>query len=167
MRLLLLLALLATVPARAQEASAQDDVTPESVLASTWAEALGGAEAVAWALEDAAADSTLAGPEEDGDADRALRTAALGAAGTSATLAAAVQFSLALADAPERASVDAALTDDAVALHGLLVWVAETASGEDAGEPGAPPAWAERAAQVRALAARLGGAVGALGLSAE
>ncbi|HEX9952964.1 MAG TPA: hypothetical protein VGB53_14430 [Rubricoccaceae bacterium] len=170
MRLALLLALFAAAPVRAQDASAFDDATPDAVLAATWAEAMGGAEAVAWALEEAVA--VLADPEDsvddeetNTDAARALRTASLAAAGTAATVATAMQFSLALADPPERASVDAALTDDAVALHGLLVEIAETASGEDSDARSDPGAWSARAGQVRALAGRLGGAAAALGIA--
>ena len=181
MRLVLLLALLAAAPVQAQPDFS--DVTPDGVLAATWNEALGGAEAVAWALDDVAADTLGAPAEAVGDANRARATAAVAAAATAATLVPAMQFSIALAGPSEQAAVQAALAEDVLGLHTLLMLVAETvdppppdptlrtarARSPDGtpAAPGdaAPEDWAARAAQIRTLAARLGGAVAALGLA--
>ena len=176
MRLALLFALLLSRTAAAQTAADFADVTPEAILAATWAEALGGADAVAFALDDMAADTTGAPPETVGEAGRARALATVASAGTAATLSVAMQFSLALADPAERPTVYLAVGEDTVALHGLLMLVAETAdpppddptllSAAPSGSAG-PPAvsWSERAAQVRALAGRLAGSTAALGLT--
>ena len=185
LRLALLLALLTAAPVRAQSAEDFSDVTPEAVLAQTWAEALGGAEAVAWALDDVAAppDTSLA-PAADASAHRrAAQTAATAAAATAATVGAVLPFSLALADPAERATLYAALGEDALALHGLLVLVAEEPSARPrrhartlrparsgrldapAGSDAPAERWDVRAAQIRQLAGRLGGALAALGLT--
>ncbi len=178
MRLFLLLALLLGRTAAAQPAADFADVTPDAVLSATWAEAFGGAEAVAWALDDIAADTTGAPPETAGDARRARALAAVASAGTAATLSAAMQFSLALAEPAERATVYAALGEDTMALHGLLTLLAETVdpppddatlfSAAPTGTLGAPDvSWSERAAQVRTLTGRLIGSVAALGIATE
>lgn len=184
MRLALLsLALLAAGPAAAQTGLV--GVTPDEVLAQTWAEALGGADAVAFALGDVADDTTGAPAGTVGEAGRARALAAVAAGATSATLSAALQFSIALADPAEQATVEAALAEDVVGLHTLLLLVAETVDPPppdptlQAADPmdadGGPPpmdagagldSWTAIAAQLRALAGRLDGAVTALGLSA-
>jgi hypothetical protein len=181
MRLSLLLVLLTALPAWAQapppaaaELAAMD---PDAVLAGLWAEALGGATAVSWALGGAAyEDSTgaaLPEPERLANVRRELMTAVTAASAASAHLSDALQFSLALADTSDRAEVYAALADDTVALHGLLVQTAEEAGDAvrapssaalDAG--GGRAAWRPRSAQVRTLVGRLEGATAALGLVA-
>ena len=178
MRLSLLLTLLLAAPVRAQTPEDFGDATPEAVLAMTWTEALGGAEAVAWALDDVAADTAGAPAEAVGDAGRARAPAAVASAASAATLGAALQFSIALADEAERATVHAALGADAVALHTLLMVVAETVdpppddptlvSAAPEGVPDeAAVSWGAYAGQIRAVAGRLGGAVAALGLASE
>ena len=175
------LVLAARAPA-AQPGDAYPDVTADAVLAQTWAEALGGAEAVAWALDDVADDTTGAPAAAHGEANRARATAAVASAATAATLVPALQFSIALAGPSERASVVAALSEDALGLHTLMLLVAETvhpppadptlltarvqtADGTPA-EDAEPEDWAGRAAQIRAVAGRLRGATAALGITA-
>ena len=174
MRLLLLALLVATAPASAQGAPA-DDVTPDAVLGATWAEVLGGATAASWALDEAAATDAAgaANTEALDDVRAGLLTAALGSAASAGGLTAALQFSLALADPAERAQVAAALSDDTAALGGLLVLVAEEATAAavaptyaDLDASGSPAMWAERAEQIRALVGRLEGATAALGIAA-
>ncbi len=169
-------------PAAAQTAEDYADVTADGVLGQAWSEALYGAEAVAFALDDVAGDTTGAAPETVGEAGRARATAAVASAASAATLGLTLQFSIALADAGERPTVAAALAEDAVALHMLLALVAETvdpppadptvmaaqvqnADGSPAEDVAAEPEdWAARAAQLRTLAGRLRGAVAALGI---
>ena len=174
---------LACRPGAAQTAADVGAGTPDEVLAQTWAEALGGAEAVAWALGDVASDTTGAPAEALGEAGRARATAAVASAATAATLVPALQFSIALAGPAERASVVAALAEDALAQHTLMLLVAETVrpppadpalstavpltpDGSAQGVGSAPENWRARAVQIRAVAGRLAGAVAALGLGA-
>lgn len=175
---------LACRPSAAQSREDLTDVTADAVLGQAWTEALFGAEAVAAALDDVASDTTGAPPEAVGEAGRARATAAVASAATAATLGLSYQFSLALADAGDRPSVNAALGEDVIGLHTLLTLVAETvdpppadstlttaqvqnADGSPA-EDGAPEPedWAMRAGQIRTAVGRLRGAVAALGLVA-
>lgn len=181
---LLALLALAARPAAAQTADDSSDVTPDAVLAQAWTETLYGAEAVAFALDDVAADTVGAAPEAAGEAGRGRATAAVAAASTAGMLGVTLQFSIALADPAERPSVSAALAEDGLGLHLLLTAVAETvdpppddptvltapvqnADGSPA-EDLQPEAedWAVRAAQIRAAVGRLRGATAALGLAA-
>ena len=174
MRLAVFALLLAALPARAQSAPA--DVTPEAALSYAWSESLGGALAVANALDDVAVlvtDDTADPDDLLGDVRGGLTTAALGSAATAGGLTAALQFSVALADAAQRAQADAALTADVLALGGLLVATAEEAmdaafseSLDEIDESGASAQWAPRAAEIRAVVGRLEGATAALGIAA-
>ena len=189
MRLLLpllvlpLLLALAALPCAAQdEAVAGTDV--DGVLASLWAETLGGATAVTWVLDEAVSattDSTLAEDARTSDHRRALLTASTAAASTAGGLVAALQFTIALADPAEQEAVEAELAEDAVSLHSLLVWVAEeagtaaldlpdtaldaTPEGYEPEDPDTPETWRERADQIRELGGRLSGATQALGIN--
>lgn len=184
-RLLFFLALaLACRPAAAQTGEDYSGVTPDGVLGQAWTEALYGAEAVAFALDDVADDTTGAAPETAGAAGRARATAAVASAATAATVVLSMQFSIALAGPADRPSVAAALEEDVVSLHTLLVLVAETvdppptdptlmtaqvqnADGTPAADVAAEPEdWAVRAAQIRTVVGRLRGATAALGITA-
>ena len=116
---------------------------------------------------------------EDSDGSERLRAvrreitlAAITAAGASAHLSSALQFSLALADTTSRAEIYAALADDTLALHSLLNRTLEDAfdavrapSWADFDASGTRATWSPRSAQVRALVGRLEGATSALGLT--
>lgn len=181
MRLAVLaLVALSAMPAVAQtdapSAAELADFTPEAILAQTWTEALGGATATSWALDAAVyEDSTGAAlPEAERLANvrRELMTAVEAGAATSGGLAAALQFSVALADPADRAEVYAALSDDTVVLHQLLVQIAEEAGGFILADPdvdveAARATWRPQAALVRTLVGRLEGATAALGLVDE
>lgn len=180
----LLLALAAAPAANAQTAEDLGAGTPAEVLAQTWTEALGGAEAVARALDDVADDTTGAAPETLGEVNRARGLAAVASASTAAMLIDALLFSVALADPAEQPTVIAALADDALGMQMLLLLVAETVNpppddptlmtapmqnpdgslAEDM-EPEAED-WAVRADQIREAVGRLRGATAALGLTA-
>ena len=180
MRLAFLLALLCAAPATAQgsapSAAELAEITPDAVLASVWAEALGGATATSWALDGAAfEDSTgaaLPEPERLTSVRRELMTVVTAAAATSADLATVLQFSLALADPADRAEVYAALGEDTLALQALLVQTAEE-TGDAVRAPswaefdvsGSRTTWSPRSEQIRALVGRLEGATSALGLT--
>ena len=182
----LLLAMLAlgSRTAAAQTADDFSDATPDAVLAQAWSDALYGAEAVAGALDDVAADTAGAAPEALGEANRGRALATVAAAASSASISLSLQFSIALADPSERASVYAALAEDALGLNNLLLLVAETVDPPPADSalmtaraqhPDGSPAgdiqpevedWAARAAQIREAVGRLRGATAALGITA-
>lgn len=186
-RVVLILAALALSarPAAAQSAADFAGATPDAVLAQTWSEALYGAEAVARALDDVAADTTGALPETLGEANRGRALAAVASASTSAMLSLSFQFSMALADPAERQSLYAAIGDDTLGLTMLLLGIAETVhpppddptilrtapvqnedgSSVDYAQPDAKD-WAERAEQIRDAVGRLRGATAALGITA-
>ncbi len=154
------------------------------MLGQAWSETLYGAEAVAGALDDVAADTAGAAPETAGEANRARALAAVASAAASASVSLSLQFSIALADPPERAGVYAALAEDALGLNMLLLMVAETVNpppddptlmtapvqnpdgslAEDM-QPEAED-WSARAAQIREAVGRLRGATAALGITA-
>ncbi len=180
--LLVLLAALAG-PSAAQSGEDYADVTPDAVLAQAWSEALYGAEAAAFALDDVAADTTGASPETLGEANRGRALAAVASAASAASISLMLQFSIALAGADERPSVVAALAEDALGLHALLTLVAETAhpppddptlmtaqaqnpDGSSAENVAEEEDWAARAAQIRGAVGRLRGATAALGITA-
>lgn len=176
---LLLLAVAAPAMAQTDDYS---DITPDAMLAQAWSEALYGAEGVARALDDVAADTAGASAETVGEAGRARALAAVASAASATSVALSMQFSIALADPAERPSILAAIEEDALGLHLLLVVVAEnvhpprpdptlmSVQNED-GSPAVDPeftpeTWAERAAVIREVVGRLRGATAALGITA-
>lgn len=178
----LLLAVATATPARAQ--IDDPDVTPSVALAQAWSESLYGAEAVARALDDVAADTVGASAEAVGEAGRARALAAVASAASATSLALSLQFTIALADPAERPTISAAIGEESLGLHMLLLMIAETvhpppddptlttapARTEDgaADEDMQPEAedWGGRAAQIREIVGHLRGATAALGLIA-
>ncbi len=108
--------LVAALPAGAQ------DVSPDTLLASVWVEALASARAAADAVDEV---SEPAYPGDDADATvrRRVVVATGAAAGASAQVAAAVQFAVALAPAGEQEATEAALGELAVGLYESLLTV--------------------------------------------
>lgn len=184
---LLLTALLLAAPAAAQELvpSSQEfprpsadelaALTPEAMLAATWASALGGATSTGWqleAVEEARADSTLSDDERLFSLHDALASAATQAAAATSDLMAAQRFTLALADPAERADTEAAFGEDATRLYWILGITADVArdaslarTDAEFAASDAPASWTQTIAQIHALVGRLRQATASLGIA--